>query len=345
MPAVASFDPYHAWLGIEPREQPADYYRLLGVPRYEADAGRIARAADERMALVRSYQVGPRGIHTQKLLNELSAARVCLLTSASKSAYDAALIRQASAPPSFWPAPPIVPPPVPPPREQPRPVVEVPPEDLGPIEIAAPQPWWRPIAAALVAALSLLVAVGGFGLVRSRWPASVERPVEVPPPQPPASPPPPEPIVILQEGSGAVTLSPSTAALRGGVELQVLGTEEALAHWTTTEDSAAWRFRLVQPGFFQAELTYATSEIAEDAALELMIGERVTPCTLRNSGGLDRFHSDLFTVVVPTNGEHMLVVRPLRQPAGEWLILKTVRLVPVGGNLPEVPGEREALAP
>ena len=27
------FDPYHRWLGIPPEEQPADHYRLLGIPR------------------------------------------------------------------------------------------------------------------------------------------------------------------------------------------------------------------------------------------------------------------------------------------------------------------------
>ena len=96
---MSSFDPYHDLLGIEPREQPADYYRLLGLARFEADPQRIARAADERMALVRSYQVGPRGAFTQKLLNELSAARVCLLNAKDRAAYDAGLAGPMLRPP------------------------------------------------------------------------------------------------------------------------------------------------------------------------------------------------------------------------------------------------------
>ena len=28
-----AFDPYHKWLGIPPKQQPPDHYRLLGVER------------------------------------------------------------------------------------------------------------------------------------------------------------------------------------------------------------------------------------------------------------------------------------------------------------------------
>jgi len=28
---VEPFDPYYEWLGIPPRDRPADYYRLLGL--------------------------------------------------------------------------------------------------------------------------------------------------------------------------------------------------------------------------------------------------------------------------------------------------------------------------
>src|SRR6266481_1767698 len=96
MSLPASFDPYREWLAIEPREQPADHYRLLGLARFESDVGRIAAAADERMALVRSFQTGPRGASTPRLLNEMAAARVCLLNVQSKAAYDAALATRLS---------------------------------------------------------------------------------------------------------------------------------------------------------------------------------------------------------------------------------------------------------
>ena len=82
----SSFDPYHEWLGIPPEQQPPDHYQLLGVPRHESDASAIEAAADGRMLLVRSFQTGPRSRFTQSLLNEITAAKLCLLSPASRAA-------------------------------------------------------------------------------------------------------------------------------------------------------------------------------------------------------------------------------------------------------------------
>ena len=49
-----SFDPYHQWLGISPKDQPPNHYRLLGVDLFESDLDVISNAADQRMAHVRS---------------------------------------------------------------------------------------------------------------------------------------------------------------------------------------------------------------------------------------------------------------------------------------------------
>jgi len=85
------FDPYHKWLGIPQRDQPADHYRLLGVERFEDDADVISLAADQRMHFLRSFQNGERAKLSQQLLNEIAAARVCLLDEKKKAAYDAEL--------------------------------------------------------------------------------------------------------------------------------------------------------------------------------------------------------------------------------------------------------------
>jgi len=53
---AGTFDPYHKWLGIAADEQPANYYRLLGIRAFEADPDVIAGAADQRTMHVRSYQ-------------------------------------------------------------------------------------------------------------------------------------------------------------------------------------------------------------------------------------------------------------------------------------------------
>lgn len=85
------FNPYYKWLGIPLRDQPADHYRLLGIERFEPDPEVISHAADQRMAHIKSLSSGKYARMTQELLNEISAARVCLLNPESKAAYDAAL--------------------------------------------------------------------------------------------------------------------------------------------------------------------------------------------------------------------------------------------------------------
>lgn len=89
--AEPAFDPYHRWLGIPPQDQPADHYRLLGIARFESNLTVIESAADRQMNHVRTFQLSAHKDASQKLLNELSAARVCLLNPAKKQEYDARL--------------------------------------------------------------------------------------------------------------------------------------------------------------------------------------------------------------------------------------------------------------
>jgi len=88
---MSNFDPYHKWLGIPPAEQPPHHYRLLAIALFESDLEVIEGAADRQMAYIRQCATGPYTKESQKLLNELSAARVCLLNPGKKRAYDAQL--------------------------------------------------------------------------------------------------------------------------------------------------------------------------------------------------------------------------------------------------------------
>jgi hypothetical protein len=82
------FDAYFKWLGIPPAEQPPSHYRLLGVPELVDDPDVIESAADQRMSHLRGLQTGKNAAHAQRLLNEVSQARVCLLNAEQKRAYD-----------------------------------------------------------------------------------------------------------------------------------------------------------------------------------------------------------------------------------------------------------------
>lgn len=88
MASEAPFDPYRKWLGIPPSEQPPNYYRLLGIPLFECDPDVIINAADRQMGHVRRFQAGRYAEACQKILNELAAARVCLLDPVRKREYD-----------------------------------------------------------------------------------------------------------------------------------------------------------------------------------------------------------------------------------------------------------------
>ena len=85
---ASQFDAYHQWLGISPKDQPPNHYRLLGVDLFEADPNVISNAADQRMAHVRSFQTGQRAAESQEILNEIAAARICLLNPEKKAKYD-----------------------------------------------------------------------------------------------------------------------------------------------------------------------------------------------------------------------------------------------------------------
>jgi len=88
---MSQFDPYHVWLGIPPEEQPPNHYRLLGIKDFEDNSDVIASAADKQMSHLRTFQTGKHGELTQRLLNEVAAARVCLLNPDKKHAYDVLL--------------------------------------------------------------------------------------------------------------------------------------------------------------------------------------------------------------------------------------------------------------
>jgi len=138
-----AFDPYHKWLGIPPQEQPPHHYRLLGVKPFEDDPDVIENAADRQMKHVRSFQAGPHSEASQRLLNELSVAKLCLLDPKRRSAYNESLkkdrgltdSREMSPPlsrpktattarPVIAPRPTVVPPPPVAPPKSPAPVAE-----------------------------------------------------------------------------------------------------------------------------------------------------------------------------------------------------------------------------
>lgn len=92
-----SFDAYHRWLGIPPKDQPPDHYRLLALEPFESDPDVIEAAADRQMGHLRTYQTGKHADLSQKLLNEVASAKLCLLDPQKKADYDLRLRLQIAA--------------------------------------------------------------------------------------------------------------------------------------------------------------------------------------------------------------------------------------------------------
>ena len=90
---MASFDPYHKWLGIPPEQQPPNLYCLLGLPMFESDSDVIDAAAERQTIFLRTFQASDQAELAEKLLNEVSAARICLLNPRDKGDYDQTLHR------------------------------------------------------------------------------------------------------------------------------------------------------------------------------------------------------------------------------------------------------------
>lgn len=86
-----TFDAYQKWLENPPEEQPPSCYRLLGIRNFESDPDVVEAAAERTMAFLRGKGSGPHARDSQRLLNEVSNARLKLLKPEIKASYDRAL--------------------------------------------------------------------------------------------------------------------------------------------------------------------------------------------------------------------------------------------------------------
>jgi curved DNA-binding protein CbpA len=74
--------------GSPPEDQPPSHYRLLGIPELESNPDVIDTAAERQTLLLRTFQTGDQAELAERLLNEVSAARICLLDGKAKARYD-----------------------------------------------------------------------------------------------------------------------------------------------------------------------------------------------------------------------------------------------------------------
>jgi hypothetical protein len=366
------FDPYLHWLGIDAAARPVNHYSLLGLPFFESDPAKISAAADERMRHIRQFQAGPRGAFTQKILNELARAKICLLNPVSKPAYDQAL-HQLLYPPPVTPSATAAPPP---PRRRLEDIM--PPGWDGsslPMQTAIPlpvypqqqpvysQPYAQPAAAespessppkksqpimlvaGLGGAIVLIAVLGVLLIIRVMFPPATDIDLKTgtditsevnESPQPPVAPvpaveePSAEAIVVLQEGSGELNLTPATALVEGGLVREVVGTHEVLAKWTAASDIAEWQFKLVKPGFFELELQYLSHASLVGKLVKIEWGSESKTVRLRSNESGEPVR-DSHIIVIKRSGQHTLTLRPTEALPADTFQLMSVRLIPATG--------------
>ncbi|MGB7324827.1 MAG: hypothetical protein WBD31_08135 [Rubripirellula sp.] len=102
-------DPLYHWLGIPPDEQPPHHYRLLAITTFESDDEVINVAADKQLAHLQQMTSGEHAAEAEDLSNQVSAARLCLLSQPRKRTYDERLRHQLQAAHSSETSPAIVP--------------------------------------------------------------------------------------------------------------------------------------------------------------------------------------------------------------------------------------------
>ena len=88
-------------------------------------------------------------------------------------------------------------------------------------------------------------------------------------------------------------------------------------------------------------MKYATTDEAAGAEIDLLVGKERKACELRPSGGMEKFITDTVTVAIPSGGEHTFALTPKEPLHGDWLLVQSVRLIPVGGATPPaiLPGQ------
>ena len=91
------FDPYYKWLGIAPKDQPPNHYRLLGIDLFEEDGEVIAFAAKRQAKHLRTFRTAQLTPLVQKLLDEVHAAFTCLSDPNIKRTYDEYLREETKA--------------------------------------------------------------------------------------------------------------------------------------------------------------------------------------------------------------------------------------------------------
>ena len=150
---------------------------------------------------------------------------------------------------------------------------------------------------------------------------------------------------------GSFTLDATTVQL-DGAHVKVLGDLRSIAGWKDTSDRAVWPLVGVKPGAYEIQATWSLAgpeqpeqpeqPVGPDAGLALEIDGKAITDQLAASGGdrvratgaWDKFDSFTLGQIDLSAGKHRLTFRPSGALRGQWIRLRSLKLVPVTSATP-----------
>ena len=136
-------------------------------------------------------------------------------------------------------------------------------------------------------------------------------------------------VVVNQEGTGEIGLAATVATLHGKtIRCEVNGLEGQIASWTDPQDWVSWKFKILKPGYFRVDVTYAADQDAHQGTYRIQIDEEPSKeCDVESpTGTADR--TDEYFFFINRSGTHVLSVKAGNKPGKELMVLKSIRLRP-----------------
>lgn len=140
-----------------------------------------------------------------------------------------------------------------------------------------------------------------------------------------------EAAVIPQAEDGTVVLKAVDAVVRGtNARYESGGGKDNIGFWTNPDDYVIWRFKIIKPGTFDAQVTFACVAGSGGSEYTLSVAKQKISGKVKDTGSWTNFVTEkVGTVKIEKAGTYNLSVKPETMPAGAVMNLKSVTLVPI----------------
>ncbi len=135
--------------------------------------------------------------------------------------------------------------------------------------------------------------------------------------------------LVEQQADASLHFSATDAVIHGDTARRgsAVG-REVITNWTSASDWLSWDFRVEQPRMFRVELVYA-APAGYGGKFSVAIDDMKREAAVRETTGADVFSPhEVGFLTVRRSGRYRLDMRVVQKPAGQLMILRTIRLTP-----------------